>query len=553
VETRIREALRSVSAASVAFLETATDYDRLLDTVVQSISQVLDATCMISLRVEPRSIMPVAMHDADEGVRALFAEVIGQAFPLGEAQLVDGVMQSGTWFEPAVDVGTLEGRVHPAMLALWKQIGLDGLVIVPLRFRGEALGIVLVLRHRPSAGSARRPLDDLDRELAEHLATHAALALGNAKLHQEVRALESSRFVDTILEHIPDMVFVKDATELRFVRFNRAGEELLGITSEELLGKNDFDFFPPTEAEFFIRKDRETLASKTLVDIPEEPIETRNGRRWLHTKKVPIVDEQGTPRYLLGISADITERKRAMTELASTLAKLDESNRELEAFSYSVAHDLRAPLRAIDGFSQALLDDHASTLDATGKRHLDRIRAGAQRMAALIDDLLHLSRVSRAEHRPKPVDVSAIARAAIERLQRADPAREVEVAIEDGLRANADPKLLAIVFDNLFGNAWKFTAKVARPRVELGVLPDTRPVVYFVRDNGAGFDMAYQNKLFGVFQRLHAEHEFPGTGIGLATVKRIIARHGGRIWAEAGVGKGATFFFTLSEEPWAPA
>jgi PAS domain S-box-containing protein len=360
--------------------------------------------------------------------------------------------------------------------------------------------------------------------------------------------VEASRFLDAVIENIPDMVFVKDAAKLEFVRLNRAGEELLGITRADLVGKSDHDFFPPEQAAHFIAKDRETLAAKRLVDIPEEPIHTASGARWLHTKKVPIVDDAGTPRFLLGISEDITERKLAMAALAQAKDAAEAASRELEAFSYSVAHDLRAPLRAIDGFAQALLEDYAKNLDIVGNRHLERIRAAAQRMAALIDDLLRLSRVTRAEQRREAVNLSSLARIAVAQLERGEPARKVTVVIEDNIFVMADPKLLAIVFDNLFGNAWKFTGNSPHPSIELGTRRIADEIVYFVRDNGAGFDMAYQNKLFGVFQRLHPMHEFPGTGVGLATVKRIIERHGGRVWAEGAVGMGATVFFTLGEK-----
>jgi len=225
--------------------------------------------------------------------------------------------------------------------------------------------------------------------------------------------------------------------------------------------------------------------------------------------------------------------------------ELKEAIKELEAFSYSVSHDLRAPLRSIDGFSQLLLKDHAAALDDKGKDYLQRVRAAAQRMAALIDDLLQLSRVGRAELRRARVDLSAMARSIIAELSRNDPQRRVEVAIQDALVADADPSLLRVVCDNLLGNAWKFTSKVAAPKIELNVSEEGGETVYRVRDNGAGFDMAYVHRLFGPFQRLHSDVEFPGTGIGLATVQRIIARHGGRVWAEGAVGRGASFWFTL--------
>jgi two-component system NtrC family sensor kinase len=230
---------------------------------------------------------------------------------------------------------------------------------------------------------------------------------------------------------------------------------------------------------------------------------------------------------------------------AAFLEELESKNTELEAFSYSVSHDLRAPLRSIDGFSKLLLEDHADKLDARGQDYLLRVRESAQRMGELIDDLLLLSRVGRADIRRDRVDLSGIARSALEELKRKDPGREVAVCVEDQLTAEADSGLMRVAFENLLGNAWKFTAKVSKARIEVGAAPQDGDTVFFVRDNGAGFDMSYAEKLFSPFQRLHTELEFPGTGIGLATVHRIIDRHGGRIRAESAVGQGATFYFTI--------
>jgi len=226
-------------------------------------------------------------------------------------------------------------------------------------------------------------------------------------------------------------------------------------------------------------------------------------------------------------------------------AQLTAANRELEAFSYSVSHDLRAPLRSIDGFSQALLEDYAPRLDGPGKDYLQRVCAASRRMAELIDDLLNLSRVTRSEMRQERVDLSALTRAIVAELQQAHPERQVECVIAAGAVVNGDAPLLRVVLENLLGNAWKFTQKQPQARIEFGVTQHDGTPVYFVRDNGAGFDMAYADKLFGAFQRLHARTEFEGTGIGLATVQRIIHRHGGRIWAQGAVEHGATFYFTL--------
>jgi PAS domain S-box-containing protein len=367
------------------------------------------------------------------------------------------------------------------------------------------------------------------------------------RLASELALRASERFLDSIVENIPDMIFVKEARELRFRRLNRAGEDLLGVKREALLGKNDFDLFPKDQAEFFQEKDRQTLERGTTVDIVEEPIETNGGRRWLHTKKVPLRGEDGEPQFLLGISEDVTERKRTAEALREAIGAAQTANRELEAFSYSVAHDLRAPLRSIDGFSQAILEDCADQLNDVGRTHLARVRASATRMADLIDGLLGLSRLARAEMRFEAVDLSALAAQVVEEIRQQSPDRDVAVEIAPALAARGDPRILRVVVDNLLRNAFKFTAKRPRATISFGTAPAESARVFYVKDDGVGFDPRYKDKLFGAFQRLHDAREFPGTGIGLATVERAVKRHGGRVWAESEPGHGATFFFTLSE------
>ena len=225
--------------------------------------------------------------------------------------------------------------------------------------------------------------------------------------------------------------------------------------------------------------------------------------------------------------------------------ELERKNRELETFSYSVSHDLRGPLRSIDGFSQALLEDYGAVLDEHARDYLRRVRVAAQEMGELIDGLLTLSRVERAGLSRSWVNVSEIARTIADELGRTQPERPVAFAIARGLTVEADGRLVRALLDNLIGNAWKFTGKTSSPRIEIGATEHGDGTVYFVRDNGAGFDMTYAEKLFRPFQRLHGDGDFPGTGIGLATVQRIVERHGGRVWAEGAVGQGATIFFTL--------
>lgn len=248
-------------------------------------------------------------------------------------------------------------------------------------------------------------------------------------------------------------------------------------------------------------------------------------------------------------SAEIQRLNSALEQrVAARTAELESINRELEAFSYSVSHDLRTPLRAIDGFSQALLEDYADQLDETAQDYLSRVRSGAQRMGQLIDDLLKLARVSRAPLSRENINLSNMATTILEELQAAEPNRVAHIEVEPQIEVIGDPQLTRIALDNLLGNAWKYTGKCAETRIQFGQgLRDGTPC-YCVTDNGAGFDMAYVDKLFGAFQRLHDAKEYPGTGIGLATVQRIIHRHGGRIWADSTLGSGSTFCFTLPNE-----
>ncbi|MCX4187109.1 sensor histidine kinase [Methylophaga sp. OBS4] len=241
---------------------------------------------------------------------------------------------------------------------------------------------------------------------------------------------------------------------------------------------------------------------------------------------------------------DMYQHEQALRQRTIELMQINE---ELEAFSYSVSHDLRAPLRAIDGFSQALLDDYEDKLDDTGRGYLARVRSGAQRMGTLIDDILNLSRVSRAELNIQQVNLSALAEEVCTELQANEPERYVNLHIASDLKAWGDRHLLRIMLENLLHNAWKYTAKREQGRIELGMKDQNGEYTFFVQDNGAGFDMRHAKNLFGAFQRLHDAAEFPGTGIGLATVKRIINRHYGRVWAEAAVDEGAVFYFTLPD------
>ena len=498
------------------------------------------------------------------------------------------------------------------------------------------------------------------------------------KAERELR--QANSFLDSVFEHIPAMVFVKDAKDLTFVRHNKANQQLLGYSEAEVLGKSDYDLFPKEQADFFTGKDRVVLSGKVVVDIPEESIQTRDrGLRLLHTRKIPVFDAAGNPRYLLGISEDITERKRAEQVLSESQQRLDlalrsarlgaweldlvtdtsvrslrhdqifgyqallpnwgaeifmrhvvledresvtkcfedafrtgsfsmecrinradncvrwiaaegqvyrdssgepvkmmgvvadtterkeaeeriralnasleqqstelkAANKELESFSYSVSHDLRSPLRAIDGFSLMLQEDYAASLDDEGKRLLRVIQDNSRKMALLIDDLLAFSRLGRQPIEAVEVDMTALAQEVFQEVLASADHVSPRLVLGSLPAARGDRALLRQVWVNLLSNALKYSGTTKEPLIEVTGQLNGSQTIYSVKDNGVGFDMQYYAKLFGVFQRLHSAEEFPGTGVGLAIVQRVVTRHGGRVWAEGKLNEGATFHFSL--------
>jgi PAS domain S-box-containing protein len=329
--------------------------------------------------------------------------------------------------------------------------------------------------------------------------------------------------------------------------WNKGAERIFGYAAKEVIGQPISLLLPPGR-----QGEEPAIVERLKRGERVEPFETVRRQKDGHDIDVavtisPIHDSRGKVIGASKVARDISDRKRAEETVARAKEATEAANRELEAFSYSVAHDLRAPLRGIDGFSQALLEDYSAKLDEDGQRYLGRVRESAQHMAQLIESLLSLARITRSELQRERVDLSDLARTKAERLKASQPDRNVEFLIGKGLTAVGDGSLLDVMLENLLGNAWKFTRNQPKACIEFASTRQNGQAVFLVRDNGAGFDMAYASKLFGVFQRLHTSEEFEGTGIGLATVQRIIRRHDGRIWAEGKVASGATFFFTLNE------
>jgi PAS domain S-box-containing protein len=402
-----------------------------------------------------------------------------------------------------------------------------------------------------------------------------AVLVGNLKRHAERTYLRQD-LLEQFFKFAPDAIVIVDR-EGRIAHVNDQTEKIFGYSPAELIGEPVEILIPASlserhrqhRARYMAHPHSRPMGSGLNLngwrkDGSEFPIDVTLGP--LHTR-------EGS--FVLSIVRDITEPKQAEEEIhqlninlerrvIERTAELAAANNELESFSYSVSHDLRAPLRSIDGFSQALLEDYAGRLDDRARDYLNRVRGATQRMGHLIDDMLTLSRVTRAEMRRETVDLSALAADVLAELQKSEPGRNVDWHIEPGLVAEGDAQLLRVLLVNLLGNAWKFTGKTASAKIQFGAasvlntgnapIPDTQGAPdftqsfapsFFVRDNGVGFDMIYADKLFGAFQRLHLSSEFPGTGIGLATVQRIVHRHGGQVRGEGVPGQGATFYFTL--------
>ena len=372
------------------------------------------------------------------------------------------------------------------------------------------------------------------------------------RITEEARKESEARF-RSILAAIPDLIFISgpDGT---YYDFFTVHPERLGIPREQVIGRTIYDIFPPEIAHPFQERLNQAVTTSEVVEYEYSLPNVSGGNNWFQARIAAYDTPEG--QRIVWLARNINGQKQAEEEIHKLNAKLEQrveertaqlqaANHELEAFAYSVSHDLRGPLRAIHGFTSLLAENNLPQLDEQGQRYLTNVQQAAQRMSVLIDDLLELSRISRKEIHRVACSMSTLAEEVLGEFQNLLPDRPVEIHINPGMTVQGDPSLIRAMLENLLGNAWKFTSKRNPAQITFGMRQQDREIVYFIKENGAGFDMAYADRLFGAFQRLHRDEEFEGTGIGLATVQRIVHRHGGRIWAEAGVEQGASFFFTL--------
>jgi len=562
--------LVAIAAASAAFSDAVPDMEALLAIVAEQISRTTGDFCsVVLLSRDGRRIEPVAAFHPDPLVVQDISALLGAPMELDAAGPWKTVLQERRPVVIDIDPDHLPPNMAPHQARHISKWRIRQAAMIPMVAGDRVVGGLNLNRMEGSA-----PLGEEDLKLLETLATRAARAIAIAQLMREQRMtageLETSvaertrelsatsLFLDSMIENIPNMIFVKDAKDLRFIRLNRAGEELLGFSRDELIGKNDFDFFPVDQAELFIAADRATLRNRRLVDIPEETIQTRKkGARTLHTKKIPILDAAGEPSFLLGISEDITEARIAQEALLRAQGEAERANRAKSQFLASMSHELRTPLNAILGFSELLSDDTNDKFDkGTRRRFLDQIHSSGQHLLQLINDILDLSKVEagQMELHLQSVELGELiqeVRASIEPLARSK-AIVLNTESSRELSLIADSAKVKQMLLNLVSNAIKFTPSGGRIDIRVRRLESWVEIA--VSDSGIGIAKEDLGRLFAEFQQLDAGpgRQQEGTGLGLALTKRFAELHGGQVIVESELGKGSTFTLRLPLQTSAP-
>jgi PAS domain S-box-containing protein len=555
LQSRVSESkqqLEFLANAGVA-LVSSLDQTRILDKLGKLLAPSLTDWVIVDL-IEDGAMRRVCISHANPE-RVQWGWQINDRYPPHYSEIAPSLLQGEPLLvERITDEMIVQGAQNEEHLRILRALNYYSLLATPLMLRGQFYGVITWV----TTGESGRILTQEHLELAREINARAIIALENARLFHE--ATHQRELFRATLLSIIDGVIATDR-EGKITLMNGSAQMMTGWTLDEAKDQK-FTQIYQLEGEHVI-----TLYDQIVRDgfgTHDGQLIARDGQRIpVSQSGAPIHDEQGRLQGVILVFRDITERKehekrmenykreleeaviQRTAELTNANAQLTSVNKELEAFSYSVSHDLRTPLRAIDGFSQALQEDFADELDDEAKQHLARVRAGANRMSELIDDLLKLSRLTRMEMSVSPVDLSQIACEILADLAQNTPERRVKTSVVSGLIVQGDARLLRIVLENLLLNAWKFTSKRPDAEIRFGVSQTEHGLAYYVSDNGVGFDMAYANKLFGAFQRLHTLNEFEGTGIGLATVQRIIHRHGGMVWADGVLNEGATFYFTL--------
>ncbi|OLC15419.1 MAG: hypothetical protein AUH32_03430 [Actinobacteria bacterium 13_1_40CM_66_12] len=562
--------LAAIAAASAAFSDAVPDMEALLAIVAEQISRTTGDFCsVVLLSRDGRQIEPVAAFHPDPAVLQDAAQRLGVPMELDAAGPWKTVLTERRPVVIDIDPDHLPANMAPHQARHISKWRIRQAAMIPMVAGDRVVGGLNLNRMEGSA-----PLGEDDLKLLESLATRAARAIAIAQLMREQRMTASeletnvaertrelsatSQFLDSMIENIPNMIFVKDAKELRFVRINHAGEELLGFSRDELMGKNDFDFFPADQAELFVAADRATLRNRRLVDIPEETIQTRNkGARTLHTQKIPILDAAGEPSFLLGISEDITEARIVQEALLQAQAEAERANKAKSQFLASMSHELRTPLNAILGFSELLSDDTSDKFDkGTRRRFLDQIHSSGQHLLQLINDILDLSKVEagQMELHLQSVELGELVqevRASIEPLARSK-AIVLNTESSRELSLIADSAKVKQMLLNLVSNAIKFTPSGGRIDIRVRRLESWVEIA--VSDSGIGIAKEDLGRLFAEFQQLDAGpgRQQEGTGLGLALTKRFAELHGGQVIVESELGKGSTFTLRLPLQTPAP-